>query len=361
MKNYSLEFPILGEFLYANTASSGLIHKSTIDWRRQHDLEFHKGASIMRLESAKIISETRAAVGNFFNCTYENVALVQNFTLGLNILLEGLDNGKKVLLLENDYPSVNWSFENRGFPISYCKIDENMEERIRAKIEAEQISILALSMVQWVNGIKVDPDFLSALKKDFPELMIIADGTQFCGTTDFDFGASALDVLGASSYKWLLAGFGNGFLLFKDRVKNLANVETIGFYAANVNPDNRHRIRFAKHFEPGHLDSLNFGTLKHSLDLMTNMGKGVIAQQLKKLSVKAKTEFSSMGLLEEDVVQREEHSTIFNIKGDDDLFGHLTNNKVLCSQRGNGIRFSFHFYNTTEDIDQIVGILKERI
>ena len=361
MQNYKEGFPILKKYVYANTASSGLIHESTIAWRKQHDKEFMEGASNMIMESAKIITETRAAVGDFFGCKYENVALVQNFSLGLNILLEGIDKKRKVLLLENDYPSVNWSFENRIFPISYCKMNEHLEDNIREKIEAEDISILAFSLIQWVNGIKVDLDFLKELKKENPELLIIADGTQFCGTTDFNFEDSGLDVLGASSYKWLLAGYGNGFMLFKDRVKEFSKVETIGFNAANTNPELKNSIRFAKQFEPGHLDTLNFGTLKQSLGLFNSIGKDVIAEQLKSLAASAKNEFLALGLLEEAVALRKDHSTIFNIKGDDSMFEHLTKNNILCSQRGNGIRFSFHYYNSDEDLECIVRIIKERL
>ena len=361
MQNNKEGFPILNKYVYANTASSGLIHESTIEWRKQHDKEFLEGASNMRMESAKIITESRALVGDFFGCKYENVALVQNFSLGLNILLEGIDKNKKVLLLENDYPSVNWSFENRNFPISYCKINEHLEDNIREKIESEDISILALSLVQWVNGIKVDLDFLKELKKENPELLIIADGTQYCGTTDFNFEDSGLDVVGASSYKWLLAGYGNGFMLFKDRVKEFSKVETIGFNAANTNPELKNSIRFAKHFEPGHLDTLNFGTLKHSLGLFNSIGKDIIAEKLKSLAVSAKKEFLALGLLEEAVALRKDHSAIFNIKGDDIMFAHLTKNNILCSQRGNGIRFSFHYYNSIEDLEFIVRIIKERL
>lgn len=359
--NFRTGFPILEEYLYANTASSGLIHESTMDWRRRHDLEFLKGASNMRMESAHIITDTREALGVFFGCAYENVALVQNFSLGLNTLLEGLDKRNKVLLLENDYPSVNWSFENRGFPISYVTIDAQLEENIHAKIKSDGISVLALSLIQWVNGILIDLDFISRLKKEFPALLVIADGTQFCGTTNFDFKTSGIDILGVSAYKWLLSGYGNGFFMFKDHVKELVSVETIGFNAANADPKNKDNIRFAKHFEPGHLDTLNFGSLNHSLGLLTKIGKDVIAQRLKDLSIKAKKEFSALGLLEDVVVSRKEHSTIFNVKGDDVLFGHLTDNKVVCSQRGKGIRLSFHYYNSTEDIDILVRILKEKL
>jgi len=361
MINYEEQFPILKKYTYANTASTGLIPKSAIAWRNQHDREFLEEASNMRMHSGGILSDTRKTVATFFGASLKNVALLQNFTLGLNILLEGLAKDKKVLLLEDDYPSLNWSFENRGFTITYCKINRDLERNIKEKLESGQIDILALSLVQWVNGIKVDLDFLKELKRAYPQLLIIADGTQFCGTQDFDFNESGLDVLGSSAYKWLLSGFGNGFMLFKDSVKEWANVETIGFNAADLDPARKNSIRFAKHFEPGHLDSFNFGTLNHSLGLLQEFGKNNIADKLERLSTKALTEFAALDLLDGEILYRKNHSTIFNVKGDTVLFDHLTQNNVLCSQRGNGIRFSFHFYNKLEDIDRIIEIINKKM
>ena len=82
---------------------------------------------------------------------------------------------------------------------------------------------------------------------------------------------------------------------------------------------------------------------------------------MKSLAVSAKKEFLALGLLEEAVALRKDHSAIFNIKGDDIMFAHLTKNNILCSQRGNGIRFSFHYYNSIEDLEFIVRIIKERL
>src|SRR5690606_27445773 len=124
----------------------------------------------------------------------ENVGLVPNFSLGLNQLLEGLDKKHNVLLLRGDYPSVNWPFESRGFAISYVDIDQNLEENILNQVKADNISVLALSLVQWVNGVKVDLNFLRQLKNEHPDLIIIADGTQFCGTAEFDFEISGIDL-----------------------------------------------------------------------------------------------------------------------------------------------------------------------
>ncbi len=362
MKKTRVQFPILEKYIYANTASAGLLSADLSLWRQQHDQAYLTGGSTMKTKAMQTeIPEIRKTVGNFFRCKTENVALVPNFSMGLNILLEGLGQDDKVLLLQNDYPSVNWPFEYRGFDVSYAKVDEHLEDHIYEQVKTKSISVLALSLVQWVNGIQIDLDFLKALKSEFPQLTIIADGTQFVGTSDFSFEDSAIDVLGASSYKWLLGGYGNGFMLFKNTVKEHFSVKGMGFNSADTNASGKDDIRFAKHFEPGHLDTLNFGSLGFSLNYLDSLGKNDIDLYLNKLSKKAKQEFANLRLLEESVVNRKAHSTIFNIKGDDKVFELLSKNQVICSQRGSGIRLSFHFYNTENDIEEIVRILKTAI
>ena len=145
------------------------------------------------------------------------------------------------------------------------------------------------------------------------------------------------------------------------RVKNECNVRATGFNAANALVENKNDIRFAKHFEPGHLSCLNFGSLKFSLDFLSRIGKDKIEEHNKALAVKAKNEFTALGLLSSATSIRKEHSTIFNIKGDANLFQHLAENDVICAERGGGIRMGFHFYNTENDIDAIVRILKEAL
>ena len=79
------------------------------------------------------------------------------------------------------------------------------------------------------------------------------------------------------------------------------------------------------------------------------------------LTKRAKELFGELGLLEEAVSHRKDHSTIFNIKGGNQMFRNLVDNDVVCSQRGQGIRLSFHFYNTEEEIEEIAQILKKAI
>ena len=358
MQKFIEEFPILKQYTYANTAGTGLIYDSLLEWRQGHDIDYLVGGSIMKMKSVQMITAAKEGLSAFFSCKQDNVALVPNFSLGLNMLADSLDRSKTILLLEQDYPSVNWPFEDRGFKVHYAKVAANLEDNIKAALERTKTDVLALSVIQWVNGIKIDLAFLKTLKETYHNLLIIADGTQFCGTDEFNFEASGLDVLGASAYKWMLSGYGNGFLLFKDWAKQHFNIKTIGFYAANGDKEKRDQVRFTKHFEPGHLDTLNFGSLKFSIDFLSSIGIQRIANQNRKLAAKAKSIFAAMDLLEDAVVSRTVHSTIFNIKGDNIRFQKCAEADIVCAQRGDGIRFSFHFYNTENDIDRIAEVLK---
>lgn len=360
MEKFRKEFPVLRKGIYANTAVYGLLYDSLLDWRQEHDIDFLVYGSDMRSRTLKVISDTRDVVGEFFKCKRENVALINNFSTGLNVLLEGLSPRKKVLLVKNDYPSLNWAFENRDFDISYIQRDVHIEERIQETIERNQIDVLALSLVQWLDGFFIDLDFLKQLKKQYPNVLIVADGTQFCGSMHFNFDESGIDVLGASAYKWLLAGYGNGFMLFSDNVKEMVSITNIGFNAANGDVKQRKTIRFAKLFEPGHLSSLSFGSLKFSMEFFNKIGMDKITAHNRELSIKATQEFQALGLLDNKFKDRAHHSSIFNIKADEATFQHLLQNNVYCAQRGQGVRLSFHFYNTQDEIDAIVKILKTR-
>jgi selenocysteine lyase/cysteine desulfurase len=358
MQKIIRQFPVLSQYTYVNTATSGLLYDGLLDWRQEHDLDFLIGGSKMKMKSNVLLAETRDTIGNFFACKSENVALVPNFSIGLNLLLEGMVGKRNVLLLEGDYPSLNWPFENRECTTYYVQVTDTLEENIYERIKSDNINVLALSLVQWLNGIKVDLKFLGNLKREFPDLLIIADGTQYLGTEIFNFEDSGIDVLGASGYKWLLGGYGNGFMLFAKGTPTKFSCRSTGFNAANGDLEGKDKMSFAKQFEPGHLDTFNFGSLNYSLGFLSDIGMENITSQIKKLSLKAKVELENLGLLEESVAKRKEHSSIFNIVGNKDIYAKLLENDVVCAQRGKGIRLSFHFYNTENEIDKIVGILK---
>jgi selenocysteine lyase/cysteine desulfurase len=351
-------FPVLEQYTYLNTAASGLLPEAVWEFRQDHDLDFLLGGSVFKEKQAIILAETRELVGECFGCPPAQVALVPNFSYGFNTLLEGLEKPQKALLLKNDYPSLNWAVESRNFEIDYAEIDENLEKNIAEAFEKQQPNFFAFSMVQYINGIKIDLDFIRKLKQNYPETLFIADGTQFCGTENFNFQESGLDVLICSTYKWLNAGYGNAFMLFKKEVEGKVAPKALGFGSLQ-GKYKAHGGNFIGKFEPGHQDTLNYGSLAQALKLIKKIGINGISSQIELLSTKAKTEFTKMNLLEENVVNRADHSSIFNIKGDDKLFTYLRSKQIIASQRGEGIRVSFHYFNTEKELDFLLKELKK--
>ena len=42
------------------------------------------------------------------------------------------------------------------------------------------------------------------------------------------------------------------------------------------------------------------------------------------------------------------------------LYTHLLNNHVVCAMRGDGIRFSAHFYNSTTELDKAIALIPDK-
>jgi selenocysteine lyase/cysteine desulfurase len=352
-------FPALRQYTYLNTAAWGLMHEDLQEWRQDHDLEFLIGGSVMKMAALPLLERTREHLGRFFGCDPGRIALSPNFSLGLNLLLEGLDKSSRVLLVEGDYPSLNWPFESRGFPIRKVPLAADLEGQIEAALEAGPAEVLALSLVQWLSGILVRPEFLRGLKDKYPDLLILADATQYAGAFALDFEASGIDVLGASGYKWLLGGNGNGFFLFSPQAEQRIEMRAIGFNAAGADPDRKADIPFARMFEPGHLDTLCFGSLGFALEQLEQLGMERVDGYNRNLSERVKQALASLSLLDERVLGRPQHSTIFNIPEPGGRYRYLKEHGVVCAPRGGGIRVSFHCYNSENDLDKLVELIKK--
>lgn len=355
MKNL---FPILSRYTYVDTASSCILTEELSAWRRKHEEEFLEFGSIFRKEQGPFLESVRETVKTFFHA--KHAMLVPNFSFAFNAFLETLAVNDRFLLLDEEYPSISHPIEARRFQTHVIAVDEKVEERIYQAIKEYQPTVFAFSLVQYIDGFALSLDFIKQLKKDFPDLLLVADGTQYCGAGVLDFEGSGLDVLAGSGYKWLLAGYGNGYILFKDSIYERIRES---FKEVHVSEEFKARDKDALflHFEPGHLDTLNFGSLQQSLMFLGSLGMNKIGRQVKELSFEAKDAFAELDLLEEVIVHRTEVSSIFNIKGDSRLFERLQKERIVCIPRGKGIRISFHFFNTKDDLDKILQIIKGNI
>lgn len=361
MEHLRKQFPVLNQGIYADTAASGLLYDDLLEWRQGHDLDFLIGGSTMKFASFDLVEESHHTLASFFNASSEDIGLIPNFSLGLNLILEGLPKDSHILLLEGDYPSVNWPFESRGYTISYASLGVHMEDQIWKILATKSVTVFAFSLVQWLDGFRIDLDFLKEVKSKYPDLILIADGTQYCGAFDFDFSDSGIDILGASGYKWLLGGYGNGFYLFNPEFKNKSSLMCTGFYATGGRPDKKDQIPFSRKLEPGHLDSLNFGSLKFSLEWLSGVGMKDITKHNEGLVQRARVALTDLGVLEARIAVRKQHGPIFSVDPRPGLSEVLREAGVFFSERGGRIRLSFHFYNTEKEVDEVVELIKRHL
>lgn len=358
MEELRKRYDALNHYTYLDTASCGLVSDQVLSWRRQHDNKLNGSVSSLGGEAKSHMARIRKMVADFFGSKTQEVGFVTNFSYGINILLEGLPQGQKVLLLKDDYPSVTWPVEHRDFDVCYAEINENLEDNIQEAIKKHNPDIFMFSIVQWLTGIKIDLEFVKQLKKDHPNLLLVADGTQYLGTEAFDFEQSGIDVLGTSCYKWLTAGFGTGFFMIRESARERIKLQTIGFFSAETFESDPADTLYMRHFEPGHFDTLGFGSLEQSLLLMQSLGEAKIYDHVESLSNKAKMHFEEMDLLSQNTRLRQNHSSIFNLKGDEELFKKLQENNVVGALRGGGIRVGFHYYNNESDLELLMELLR---
>ena len=357
MDNLRKGFPVLEQYTYLNTAASGLLPEKVWEFRQGHDLDFLVQGSLLKDKMGEMLTGVRESVGRFFNCAANRVALVPNFSYGFNSVLESIDKPNKILLLKNDYPSINWPVESRDFEIAYAEINKDLEQNILEKVEKEKPSFFAFSIVQYINGVKLSIDFLKELKERFPDLILIADGTQYFGTETFDFDDSGIDIAISSCYKWMNAGYGNGFMLFNESIQGKIFPKHLGFGSLQ-GKYKAHEGNFIGKFEPGHYDTLNFGSLKAAIDLIEQKGMKNIQEQIDKLKEIARSRFAAAGLIDDWLAERKDFSSLFNIRGDEKLFNQLKGEGIITSQRGDGIRVSMHYYNSEKDLNHLFRVLK---
>lgn len=358
--SYKSYFDIPDDICYLTTPGSGLLPITSKEWRLKRDIDFFSTATDLREKQGEFNLAVKKSIAEFFKVAIQNVYNTPNFSTGFNTLLDRLPKDSKILLLEGDYPSVNFPVISRGFQYVTACIDEQLEEHIIHAIEKHQPSVFILSIVQYISGIKINLEFIKQLKSQFPELLIIGDGTQFLGTEVFDFSQSGFDIVGASGYKWLLGGFGNGFILVSPYGKqvlfpNLATQDLeIDKMWAGKSIDQLY-------FEPGHIDTLAQGTLQKGLAFFKEHGLENTAAYTRSLVQTAKAELSKRKILSQVVVNRAETSTIFNLQIDQRHYTMLMENNIKCFPRGNGIRIGFHLYNDENDLEKLLSIIDTKI
>lgn len=357
--DYKSYFDIPDGLIYLNTPGNGLMPVSHRQWRRSWDSTFFDPLSDLRDQQLAFVRDLKSEMGSLFHCPVGNVYCIPNFSFGFNVLLEGLPKNTSFALLQDDYPSLNYPILSRGYSYETIRTnDGKLEENIRAVLGKSRIDVLVLSIVQYISGLKIDLSFIKELREDFPDIILIADATQYLGTEPFDFLDSGFDAVCGSGYKWMMAGFGNGYIMLSDRLKDLLYADA----QQRSRPKEsmwEHKSIIDTFFEPGHQDLLSHGTMLQSILFFKEHGLSQVKEYIDSV-----VDYAYEALIERDLIlpmvkDRLCRSGLINLQISPDHYPLLLQEGIKCFPRGSGIRIGIHLYNSKEDIDYLIDVLKK--
>ncbi len=337
------EYPGLNGRTYVDTSSCGLIARPTEEAARveQEKLMLKGSADFipwLGKGRADVVSVVAAHIGGDNSGT----ALLQNFTGGMSRLALMLKHRRKVLLVEGNYPTLHAPFKWNSFEVVMVKLATDGTipmDLLAAAIERERPQLVAISHVQWRTGFMIDLHSLTELCRAHGAWSVV-DTTQSWCCAPLDLRQIPIDILGASGYKWPLAGFGNGFFHLSETVR-AEQTERNGFHPIAA-------------LTEGHLDPVALVLLSDALKRSTTIGVDAVAQRVQHLCDLAVERMDRAGIRILNGTDPATRAGILIIEGDEKRLAKMRAAGVQAQLRGAGIRIGIHFYNNEEDVECLV-------
>lgn len=356
------EFPLVQNYTYLNTASSGAIAKVTTDRISSFYQDQLHHAAINRKNWLNTILSARNRTAALLGTDAEQIGFTSDVSAAMNFVADRVSPDMEIVLIKHDFPSVNIPWITRGFKIRWIEKEADQSisiEKIRGAVNSGN-KVLAISWVQYNSGFAIDLKELSDICNESNTLLIV-DGTQGVGALPINLSELKIDVMIASSFKWQGAGYGislyyeNRDSKFSYPVK-LAGWNSLKRFSGELTPENLKTK--APAIEAGHAKYVSLHALDESLKLMQEIGQENIYRRNKALAKLLKKGLLESGIEFHSPLQADNESTIICVKASEELYQSLEKNEIKVTRRDDYIRLSVHYYNNEEDISHIVETIK---
>jgi len=362
-------FSIFQRKIYLNSCSQGALSDVVQGGLEDYIASWHEQGSpwetwVNRYE------EARAAFAQFINASPDEVAILTSVSAGVNSIASALNfrERKKVVMGEFEFPTMGhvWLAQRvRGADVNFVKAESNhIPAANYEKLIDRNTLIVPLTHVCFKNGFRSEVNAVAQIAHRFGALVML-DDYQDCGTRPVDVKALDLDFFVTGTLKYLLGPPGLAFMYVrKELIPSL--VPTVTGWFAQTNPfayDPQHfeLSPTARRFESGSPSVPNVYAAVPGFELLQEIGMQNVADHIKKLTqsllsgahdlgIRAKTPADSVGPL---VVLQSKDST--------SLVQKLAESNIVASNRHDGLRISFHVYNTLDDVNAVVEVLKKNI
>ena len=364
------DFPTARSVTYLNSASISLMPRPAIDSMVEFQRKIASGGTIGFDEEAETqaLENARNEAASLFGAHKEEVAVLSSATVGICSLAWSLDlkRGANVVSTDADFPSVVYPWmrlcKEKSIEVRLAKNHDGVvNEGELEKLVDDHTAVISISHVEYGTGQRFDLRWLSELAHSHGALLMV-DATQSAGLMPVDVHRDGIDALVASGYKGLLGPFGAAILYLRRELVEKLEPPLVGWRSApdpyNLNVTELTFASDAKKFEYSTMDYSSPVGLAESMRYLAKIGHKDVTDHVLSLTEKfmdmMKNDHRLANVTTLTPENENAHASIasFRFKGRDQpaIAAELTKRCVIVSQRFNGVRFSFHAYNTEEDL-----------
>ncbi len=328
--------------------------------------DFIARAEKARVDSAKLLGTTS-----------ERVAFVPNFATGASIFAHSFPwrSGDRILSLAEEYPSnaYIWNEVSRLHSVDltlHPLTDQKTvvwSNFIRAIQQARPaFRLVAISWVQSETGVMAPlAEIAEACQRVGTQFFV--DGIQGLGAFPFHMQNLKIDYVCTGSHKWLCGPPGHGLLAFRDDqfLEFRPPLHGAMTYGTPDDPTDFHRppVPSARKFEPGAGAFLQVFAAHAALKTILHCSEEKIAQDIRSLRESLCRELESLDfqILGERETLKSGGIVTFRSqkKSVVEMSTLLSNQKVLHAAKRTGLRLSPHAFNTEDELQKVVRILKD--
>jgi cysteine desulfurase/selenocysteine lyase len=373
LAKYRKEFPFTQEMIFFNHASFGPMPKKS--WKATQD--YYNGLRLEKMpdddkEAFQRLDNIRKTVAKMINAKPEEIAFVPSTSYGLNVAGWGLDlkKGDKILLSDVEFPANVYPWINlkqKGIETKFIP-SKNQCFDIGSFVKAidKKTKVLSISFVQYFNGFKNDLETIGKICEE-NDIFLVVDGIQGIGSVDLDVKKCKIDFLSCGGQKWLLSSLGTGFFYLSFFAKKKVRTSFFGWLGVDWGCDWTDLLKFnlkpfcsARRFEIGTYPYSLIWSMHASLQLFSEVGiKNIERHNLELLDLLIDHLEDSPYQIKSSLESKHRSSILsFSGKNVRKLYEKLTKNKILVSFREGAIRISPHFYNTKEEMNKLIKILR---
>ena len=312
-----------------------------------------------RLSLDATVDAVRSTIADRWKTAPADIGFAGSVADGMSTVMESLPLGPddNVIFERDEYPSVVLPAlvlaRRQGFEVRFA----NSPEEIAAAADGNT-RVIAVSRVSYLNGAKRDLAGLRAVA-DRSGALLVADFTQAAGYMPVD--VDLCDFAFSSCYKWLLGCTGTAICFWNRARQPDWRPGTAGWYSVKPGGgrqryDDSVALRDdAMVFSRGNPAHLPIYILASALDYLGRFEMQAVDAHVHTLTAAALEVFDRLGLpvITPRDPARHGASVAFDSDRSDAVTHALADHGVLAFGGRNRVRFSFHGYNSLDQIERI--------